>query len=291
MDDKRNKFGSWILHKIICDNHKSIIYDVMLDVSDNNVNDDDVKELENKKWILKGIKNETEEINIINILQLYKNDNSRNFNIVKMPSNSKHRYGYVYNNNIYMWCVMEKYDNDIGQELDYCINNYKKIMLYLLNFVEWLHTTKKLIYGDIKLPNIVLNKIEDKLSIIDFESIDVPNNIICSSGLPDGYYYYGFGCDNNISYYSYKSELQIIGYMLCHILEQPKQMRWRDISFDYYKKNIKQNNFIYLNILKELHYKNMPEIVKKYFEIIKNLDWRENNIDPSIYTELKKLFN
>ena len=250
------KLGSWILQEIVCNNDKSILYNVVLDITDDNVSEEDIKELINKKWILKGIKFDTYEIEMINFLELYKKDDTRNFNIISMPTNPIHRYSYIKRNKnkVMVWYVMEKY------------------------------------HGDLKLSNVVYNANINQLSIIDFESIDKTDNILCSSSLPVGYYYYGLGCSSDMSYFSYKSELQTIGYILCNILENYANIKWRDIAFYNYYTKITHNSFIYLDLLRNAHFNKMPEIVKKYFEIIKDINWKEEIPNQSIYIELKKLF-
>jgi len=290
--EKFEKLGSWILQEIVCDNDKSILYDVVLDITDDNVSEEDIKELINKKWILKGVKFDTYEIEMINFLELYKKDDTRNFNIISMPTNPIHRYSYIKRNRnkVMVWYVMDKYDYDLGHQSEFCKINYKEIMLYLLNFVEWLHVSKRLVHGDLKLSNVVYNANINQLSIIDFESIDKTDNILCSSSLPVGYYYYGLGCSSDMSYFSYKSELQTIGYILCNILENYANVKWRDIAFYNYYTKITHNSFIYLDLLRNAHFNKMPEIVKKYFEIIKDINWKEEIPNQSIYIELKKLF-
>jgi hypothetical protein len=283
------KIGSWTLTDMIYNNDKTIIYEVVIDEMDMNISKEDIKELTSKRWILKGSKVDSLEIEIIDKLKLNESDL-----IPCMPTNPYYRYGYKNKcgkYNIQSWMTMEKYDTTINKQLSYCYYNVFNLALYLINFIEWLHIEKKSIYGDMKFENIVVNLTENKFSVIDFESIDKPLDIVCCDNLPDGYYYYALGCEYDKEYYSYRMDLQAIGYILCYVLENTdRETEWVDRAYKYYNRRTTKRYFFRLNNMRDEHNKSIPRIIKYYFDIISSLEWNAKVSKPEIYTKLKRLF-
>ena len=282
--------GNWEIIELIWNKYKTQIYEV----ENINIKNDKIK------WVMK-ISNNSGEIDIINKLNLYKEPN-----IISMPILDEDRYG-KYNNEF--WCVMEKYDGDVYDFQQYCWKNINKLGLYLINFLEWLHIKKHKIHGDIKIHNIVVSitdSIINNFSIIDFENMSEPySQVYCSEDLPDDSYYYSIGCQLNKNYFSYRMDLQSVGYILCYLLEAEEEhnnllddlyydsvryIDWKNIAVKYYKSNTKYNYFNEIEIIRDKHTKNMPKIIKNYFNIIEKLDWECLVPNSEIYIELKKLF-
>lgn len=288
-NDMNLKIGSWKLTNMIYNNDKSIIYEVVIDETDIDVSKEDLLELTSKRWILKGSKIDSVEVDVINTLKLNESNN-----ILSMPTNPIHRYGYEDKCGKYYiasWITMEKYDSSIIKQLSYCYYNVFNLGLYLINFIEWMHIEKKSIYGDMKFENIVVNLTENKFSTIDFESIDKPLDLICCDNLPDGYYYYALGCEFNKEYYSFRMDLQAIGYILCSILEDTDgKTEWTERAYKYYNHKTTKRYFFRLNNIRDEHFKSVPRIIRYYFDIISTLDWNAKVPKPEIYTKLKRLF-
>jgi hypothetical protein len=284
------KVNLWLLSKKIYENDHNCIYDVEIDDSENNISPDDINELTSYKWIMKVFRSDRTEIDTINNLCLYESEF-----IIKMPSNKEYRSGYESITDIVKinyWYVMEKYDCDISYALPYCYDNFNVLALYLINFIEWLHIEKKQVHGDIKYENIVVNHEKNQFRVIDYESIGNISDSICINYLPNGYYYFGLGCEYNTQYFSYRMDLQAIGYLLCYVLENIdyNDILWRRKAFKYYDIHVKINYFKKLNKMRNEYLENIPKTIKKYFNIISNLEWSANQPDQQIYTDLKKLF-
>ena len=288
--DYIKKVNSWLLLKKIYENDHNCIYDIEFDIDENNISPDDINELTSYKWIMKVFRSDRTDIDTINNLCLYESEF-----IIKMPSNEKYRSGYESITDIVKinyWYVMEKYDCDISYSLPYCYDNFSVLALYLINFIEWLHIEKKQVHGDIKYENIVVNYEKNQFRVIDYESVGYISNLICINYLPNGYYYFGLGCEYNTQYFSYRMDLQAIGYLLCCVLENidSNDILWRRKAFKYYDIGVNINYFKKLNRMRNEYLETIPKTIKKYFNIISALDWSANYPNQQIYTDLKKLF-
>ena len=248
-----------------------------------------ISELDKNNWIMKLSSDGRceDENKIINELKLYECPYS-----IKFPKFDYYRNGKFEK---YDWYVIEKYDGVLRQDLAYCKSEIKNLAFQLISFLEWLHVDKKKIYGDIKVDNIVFKKKDTSFRIIDFESISNPSNELCFESLPNGYYYYGLGCDYDKPYFSFRMDLQALGYILWSLSLHSLSFngfKWQKCAFSFYEKRKNSNLFQSLEVEKKLNNLELEksDIIQKYFSIIEKCDWFDKCANPNVYIELKNLF-
>ena len=286
--------GNWIATSIIYRKRDTVIYNASLIRPVNSEYIYDINQ--DTKWVLKvvyeGRPHKSLEIQTIEELHLYDIPYS-----IKMPDHKKNRIGVISNGS---WYAMEKYDDTLRHSVEFANNNFKLLCLNIIDLLEWFHIEKKVVHGDVKVDNILVNRSNTTrpFCLIDYELVDRPSNTICMHNLPNGYYYYGLGCDPHESYSSFRMDLQAFGYMLWSILvsngvnnNKLKLFRFQIFAFEYYAKNTRQNILYELEIIKMNESLNKPPIIKQYFDIIENLPWVAKTAKPEIYTQLKELFN
>jgi len=270
-----------------------IIYNII----PNDEIDEEDKELFNNKWVMKVINNYHREIDMIENYEIFKSPYC-----VKMPSKKINRSGTYKNNS---WYVMEKYLGNLKNYFLYGKNNIDILVFEIISFIEFLHVEKNVVHGDVKPENILVNLKEDNMfKLIDYESLVKPTSVICKNNIRDGFYYYSLGCYDNKSFYSFRMDLEAFGIILwCLTLSDDYLYRfnWQYDSYDQYI-NIPDNCFYIsyeiisytydkLNLLKKNSKEYKDEKIKKYFEIINELDWNTNTPNPEIYKKIKELFN
>jgi len=276
----------WIIIDIIESKRQTIIYNVKPSLNENTF-------LQNKKWVMKLIstidfKPYTDEIDNIEKYELYNSPYC-----VRMPSELSLRSG-IYENKC--WYAMEKYDDNLKNAFLFGKCNIKLLISNIIDFIEWLHLSKNIVHGDIKADNILIN-FQDKerpFCLADYESLTKPNNYICSKNLPNGYYYYGFGCYSDKPYMSYRMDLQAFGYLLWNLttsVESYNKFDWQMKAFFYYENKKITNQFNHLDDNRFLYDFNTekPDLIKAYFNIISEVDWFEKNPNPDIYKRIRKL--
>ena len=250
----------------------------------------DIKEIETEKWLLK-IKEDPSirELNIIEELELY---NKKNL-AIKMPHEKVYRSGLIKDG---YWLAMKEYHESIKYNLDFAKKNLKLLALNILDFLEWLHIEKNKVYNDLKMDNILVDKLNmtKPFVITDYELINSPNDIPCHKDLPNGYYYYGFGCEYDKPYTSYRMDLEALGYLLIQVMLSANggifKFKWQQCAFDSYSKNITIPVFTSLNVMKKREAIPDNEVIIKYFNIIKELDWYCQKPNPNIYIKIKEIF-
>lgn len=281
-------FEKWLIIDILeSKKMQTIIYNVKSSINENIY-------LENKKWVMKLILSSkdsevyTEEIDNIEKYELYNNPFC-----VAMPTELSLRSG-IYENK--SWYVMEKYDNNLTKAFLFGKNNMKLLISNVIDLIEWLHISKNRVHGDIKSDNILINFTDTRkpFCLADYESITKPNNNICIKNLPNGYYYYGYGCLSDKPYMSYRMDLQAFGYILWNLttsVESYNKFNWQLKAFAYYDKNKINSEFDDLNDIRFMHdmNTNKTELIKSYFNIISEVDWFERNPNPDIYKRIREL--
>ena len=196
----------------------------------------------------------------------------------------------------YDWYVIELYTDDIGKNIKFVKDNFSKLLISMCNFLKFLHRERCLVHGDIKLQNVLFKEDANILfKICDYETIKKPNlSTICREAGYDGYYYYSLGCYPDKSYNTYRMDLEAFGIILWSVMSSEdgvkKKLEFQQKSWSYYENKIKDDKYEHLDILKEKDKENMPEIIKKYFEIISFVDW-ELQIPPniSVYNKINNL--
>lgn len=268
-------------------NVKPVIDDETCEIIKNNLN--------GRKWVLKYIKNinshpYTEEIDNIEKYELHKSQFC-----ITMPDDNSYRSG-IYDNK--SWYVMQKYDGSLKEYFLFGKNNIKLLLSNIIDSLEWFHTTKKRVYGDMKIDNILINFNDNKtpFCLIDYESITEPNTNTCIKDLPNGYYYFGLGCSSDKPYMSYRMDLQAFGYILWSLtlsVDSHFIFNWQSKAFNYYDDNKITSEFD--DLVKVRFTENttlcMNDLIKSYFNIISGVDWLEVNPNPEIYKKIKNLIS
>jgi serine/threonine protein kinase len=299
--DKNNNYGSlnylnnyhlndcpWILTKNTYNKNGTLIYDISY--NPNRILTFKItSELDKNEWLMKLSKDGRceDEIAIINNLRFEECPFS-----IKFPKYDFYKTGKL---DKYKWYVIEKYDGVIRHDLIYCSSQLKNMGYQIISFLEWLHVSKGKAHGDLKTDNIVFKKKDTSFRIIDFESVTDPSNELCYESLPNGYYYYGLGCEYDKPPFSFRMDLQSFGYLLWGLSLHGSDFngfRWQKQAFELYQKRKISNYFSGLDIEKK--YNNLeiekPEIIEKYFSIIEYAGWFDKKANPKVYTNLKELF-
>lgn len=268
----------WELGEIIEFNTNTIIYNVIPTI----INED----LEKTKWILKFSKNFISEIKKIEEYLIF----NEKF-CIKMPLEKEFRSGLINKDG---WYVMEKYDGNLHKYFLFGKNNIKLLISNIINFIKWLHVEKKVVHGDLKHQNILINftKKDRPFCLIDYESLDEPDNIACVDNNPDGYYYYGYGCEYDKPNCSFRYDLEAFGLILWALtlsVDSLYKFHWQEEAFKRYKKKQFDNHYSYLNALKQSYITPKSDLIINYYKIIEEVDWYEKNPDPDIYDRILKL--
>jgi hypothetical protein len=249
----------------------------------------DVEDLNSKKWVVKIISNKRFKQNELGRINSYEVYNSKYS--VKFPKNEHYRSGRY---DKWSWYVIEYLPDYIKSSNEVIKKNIGTFVTDITNFLEWLHIEKNKIHGDIKAANIICDISKNMYRLIDFEHLDNVHELLCINDLPNGYYYFAFGCDFNKPFNSYRNDLEAFGYIIWTILESTdniyKLFDWQEKAIFYYTENSTTNNVTYLEDLKKNHSMNTPEIMKEYFGVISQLDWNEKNPSKEIYEKIRNIF-
>lgn len=273
--------------KIYYENDCFIILVTPIITSD--LSEKDVEDLNNKKWVIK-ILNEKRfsenEVGRISAYELYNCIHS-----IKFPKNVNYRSGRYEK---ISWYVIEYLPDCIKSCTEQIKDNLNKFVTDIINFLEWLHVKKNKVHGDIKSANIVCDISKNIYRLIDFEHTFNINHILCMNDIPNGYYYYAFGCEYDKPYTSYRNDLESFGYILWNIIESKNNVfelfDWQLKAISYYSEENCTNNFVYLEDLKKNHNIKKPHIIKQYFDIISELDWNETCPSKEIYEKIRNIF-
>lgn len=251
----------------------------------------DIEDLHSKKWVVKIISNKRfrqNELGRINIYEIYNSNHS-----VKFPKNENYRSGRY---DKWSWYVIEYLPDYINSCTELIKKNLGKFVSDIINFLEWLHTEKNTIHGDMKGANIICDISENIYRLVDFEHLDNIDEVLGINNLPNGYYYFAFGCDFNKPFNSYRNDLESFGYIIWTILESEdnvyKLFDWQEKAIYYYSNNDTNtnNNIAYLEELKKNQSLKAPEIMKEYFDVISHLDWNEKHPSKDIYEKIRNIF-
>jgi serine/threonine protein kinase len=288
-------FKKWNIKKVLVKNNKTYIYDVepILDLEDNK-NEEIKKDILSTKWVLKYTSNWYRELRIINELKLYEDNDL----FIRMPQEITFR-GEILPN--FSYFTMEKYDLPLRNDYMFAKKNLKNLGKYLIDVLSYLHLKLNKVHGDIKCDNILIKYSKSQPFILmDYECIKEPDEITCDAELPEGYYYYYLGCYFDKPPFSYRNDLQTIGYLFYSLaLSTDKEYvitSWQSYAMDFYNENLKKNDFEFLetirknDVVKENlinnEYKNM---IVSYFDIIEKQDWY-GKPNPEVYEKLQNLF-
>lgn len=254
---------------------------------------EEFEEITEKEWILKYMRNFKDEVEIIKNNKLYENKL-----FIPMPTVESYRLNTL---NKDSWYVMEKCDGSINQFNLIVKLNIKILMTYMIDVFCWLHMDLKKIHGDIKIDNILIKNRNDKIDfyLIDFENLRNIGKTICEEDLPNGYYYYYLGCENDKPYLSYRMDLEAFGIILMTIILTETttfSFEWQAKARTFYSRREKKNNFDYINQIKfyeigEEKKKITNKYINSYLEIIKDQSWEATEANPEVYNRLKNLFN
>lgn len=279
--------GQWKITKFISGHNGGYIYEVCTTITDYNIIG---KKLYGRSlWAMK-----LKDIRFDDEGQIIIKHNLFNCEYILNIPNDEILFNGRYGN--YDWYVIELYTDDIGKNIKFVKDNFSKLLISMCNFLKFLHRERCLVHGDIKLQNVLFKEDANILfKICDYETIKKPNlSTICREAGYDGYYYYSLGCYPDKSYNTYRMDLEAFGIILWSVMSSEdgvkKKLEFQQKSWSYYENKIKDDKYEHLDILKEKDKENMPEIIKKYFEIISVVDW-ELQIPPniSVYNKINNL--
>jgi hypothetical protein len=276
-----NNIGPWVINKILKTEYTRSILQVFLNKDFDHLIDSELGGV--KYWIMK-ISQECDEYEKI---KKYKLDECE-YTIKTLNNNDISNGKY---DEKYYWYIIEEYCFDCSRKIIGLTNIEKKLIPTIINFLRYLHIKQKAIYGDLKLKNVLYKN--GNYVMCDFESIKNPNNDeLCDEYKSSNYYYYYIGCEYNKPIWSYRTDLEAVGYILWYIINGYKFLDFQVNAQYYYEKDYEANRYSKLESLKYNDFENMPLIVNKYFEIISRIDWF--NLEPpssEIYDEIIKLLD
>ena len=206
---------------------------------------------------------------------------------INIPNDKFFSHGKIkLHNKMYSWLVMEEYCFDCSIKRNYLFDE-KNFLHSVIKFLKYIHIDHKVVHSDIKLKNILYKN--NQYRVCDFETLNPPTNkYLCDSSNPDNYYYYLYGCEYQKPVFSYRFDLQAVGYMLWSIHNDYKQFEFQNIAQKYYEKRYTIDLFDELEKMKKTC--KIPEKIKKYFDIVSKVDWY--SLEPpsgEIYDEILNL--
>jgi serine/threonine protein kinase len=275
--------GPWIVHKIIFKNDVKWVVKVKLNGV---INEEILKNILNNNifWIMKI----TDDMNEFYNFAKYEL-NTKEYGLL-LPNNDYYSNGKIVSGGLtFMWFVMEEYCFDCSTVEYKNINlDEKKIIKSVVLFLKHIHRKYNIIHGDLKLKNILYKNNEYR--VCDFETLRKPKNTyLCDENHFNNYYYYLHGCEYKKPVYSYRYDLQALGYILWNILNKYEKFEFQRLAQIYYERQENYNKFEKLEIIKNSLV--MPDKIKSYFQIISRVDW--NCLDPppeEIYQEILNLY-
>lgn len=275
--------GPWIINKIIFKNDPKWIVKVKLN---NDKKNKILKSVLNNIpfWVMKI----TDDMNEFNKFKNY-GLNTSEFGFI-IPNDNYYSNGkFCYGKYIFMWFVMEEYCFDCSS-IEY-INlhlNEAKMLESIVLFLKYIHRGHNIVHNDLKLKNILYKNNEYR--VCDYESLHKPENKqLCDETHFNNYYYYYYGCEYKKPIYSYRYDLQALGYILWTIYNNYEKFEFQNVAINYYQKQERCNKYDELEILRKSMI--MPDKIKKYFNIISKVDWY--CLDPpseDIYREILNLY-
>jgi serine/threonine protein kinase len=279
--------GQWKIIKFISGHNGAYIYEVCTTITDYDIIS---KKLYGKSiWVmkLKDIQFEDESKVIIKY-----NLSSCPYTLV--TPNDETLFSGRYNK--HDWYIIELYTSDILKNIKFAKDNFSDLLISICNFLKFLHRERCVVHGDIKLQNVLYKEDVNMLfKVCDYETVKKPDlSTICREAGYDGYYYYSLGCHPDKSYNSYRMDLEAFGIILWSVMTRQDDVKtkleFQQKSWYYYENKIREDKYENLDIVKEKDKDNMPEIIKKYFEIISFVDW-ELQIPPNIgvYNKINNL--
>jgi serine/threonine protein kinase len=276
-----DNIGPWIINRIIKSEQFRCILQVFLNKENEHLIDSDLGGI--KYWIMKIMtKHDKDEYEIIKKYKL--NDIEYSVKILKNDVMSHGKYEN------YIWYVMEEYCFDCSNKRNMVINE-KKIISSIINFLRYIHREHKIIHGDIKLKNVLYKN--GNYYVCDYESIKEPNNNeLCDDNNSSNYYYYYIGCEYKKPIWSYRTDLEAVGYILWSIINNFHFLDFQKSAQYYYENDYEVNRYEKLDNIKEADFENIPDIVTNFFKITSKIDWF--NLEPpsnEIYDEIINIFN
>lgn len=192
-----------------------------------------------------------------------------NHNGIKLPN---HVQVFGENGSDYtekFWYVMEKYDADCskGNTFDLDIN---KLIQSTIGFLKHLHREHKIIHGDIKLENILYR--DGTYTVCDYEAMtEAETSTLCNEDDYNNYYFYSYGAEYDKPIFSYRFDLQSLGYMLMIIDNNYNLLDFQTKAQKYYTDRSRSNHYAELEILKAKY--EISDKINAYFKIIDAVDW------------------
>jgi len=205
---------------------------------------------------------------------------------VKVPDDESISFGRY--KKYFYWHIMEKFDTDCFKKNTFTLNE-SEFVKSVITFLKYLHREHKVIHGDIKLQNILYK--DGRYAVCDYEAIREPElSTVCDESDYDNYYYYSYGAEYGKPVFSFRYDLNAVGYMLMVIYNNYELLTFQKVAHVYYRNKSFDNNFDELDeYKKELK---IPDKLQTYFKIIERVDW--SDLEPpaeEIYDEIIQLFS
>ncbi len=285
----------WKIKKIISQSKDVFICDVDL-IDESDLNKDRIKRIKENKWVIKIRPFEIPELPQLLLIKSCMVPNS-----IEFPSTYSNYYNFGTCKD-YHWYVMKKYvtcDDNMGLYK----NDWKKIAISCLQFVSKLHKQYH-VYLDFKLENIFFNPTYHTYIIGDYDSVSQLTNSTLEYYQNDYLFYYiSKGCYMEDKFKSYKTDLIIIGYLLCKLYYNEE---WYNSTYTWeyeYTCNQYRTSEINGSVRKELINRiikerndqineiiNTNDILKSYFKIINEFEFSDNYPSIDLYNSLINLF-
>ena len=194
------------------------------------------------------------------------------------------------------WFIMNLFDCSLLEDMKYGMNHIDTLICDMIDAVKALHCNKvPIAHMDIKLDNILIDKIEKRFILSDYEMLEpVGDGLRLCSEEPDVLLYYlGRGVRASDTIISFKTDLICLGMVLWRVCRNIGQLELEE-ECEILRKKVKKECDLRtedLDKILELQYElysKIPEELKEYYGMVFNMKYSTEPQAEEYYEELKK---
>jgi serine/threonine protein kinase len=189
------------------------------------------------------------------------------------------------------WFIMNMYDCNLEMDLEFGKNNINKLIENIIDSIKSIHNTcPGLVHLDIKLQNILIDKLNCEFKLSDYELLeeinDNPTKLI-EEDYDKIIYYISRGVRLDDELVSFKTDLLCFGNVIWRVIDNTLPKRLEKQCEKIRKGIITTNDIQEMSELQDEMYDHIPEQLIEYYEMVFNIDW-EWLPTKEYYEDLKK---